>query len=350
MNDGDTGRIDELTRAAGRLLRAGDCQLALAHYLAVGAARGGVYMEGATTACAKLEQHFFALNYCLLYGRGTEAAAYLDGRPDLVLMAVEVESLVRGPGEGTRLDSEDENIQEVLFRLMHRCLYRGTEPDRRQRMAALLRSLPPDYGSTGRLSDELSDLIIDLRRYDLIIEVYEAMLVAGPPPDARWEDLFGRLQRAAAEEQDPELTLCTLLDDGPAFDARLRQIEVNARNVVLFAHSRRHYSRAVEFLLEQGDADRAAYVRLNQDDHAGAGKIYEQAGDPALAGRVYRDGLCFADALRCFEQSGDEAEIARIYERQHRYDEALAIWQRRGREQDVARVRNEMARHRADTV
>ena len=348
LNNGDAARVSELKRAAGRLLRAGDYQLALAHYLAVGSARGGIYMEGATAAYAALKRHAEALEYSLRLSPGAEAVAYLDARPDLVLFAGEVERLVRGTGEGTRLDSDDESIQEVLIRLMHGCMYRGTEPDRRQRMAALLRLLPPDYGSTGRLSDQLSDLIVDLRRYDLIIEVHAAMLVAGPPPDAGRERLFRRLQRTAEEERDPELVLCTLLDDGPAFDAGLEEIEVNARNVVLFAHSGRRYSAAVAFLLKRGDADRAASVCMNQDDHAGAGKIYEQAGDLALAARVYRDGMCFADALRCFETIGDEVEMARVYEREQRYDEALAIWRRRGREQDVERVRREMARRSAD--
>jgi len=347
-------RTAELRRSAGRLLRAGDYQLALAHYLALGSARGGVHMEGATAAYAGMERHAVALEYCLHPGRGAEAAAYLNARPDLVLSAEEVESLVRGPGESThpggrtRLDSKDGEIQEVLFRIMHRCMYRGTAPDRRQRMAALLRSLPPDYGYGCPLSIELIDLIVDLRRYDVIIEIHTALMVGRTPADERQEYFFNRLQRTADEEQDPELVLCTLLADGPAFDARLRQLEVNPRNVVLFAHSRRHYSRAVTFLLEQGDADRAASVCANQDDFAAAGKIYEQAGDVGLAARLYRDGGCIDDALRCFAALGDEAQVARIYERQQRYEEALAIWQRRGREQDVERVHSEMARRGRD--
>ena len=281
-------------------------------------------------------RHAVALEYCLHLGRGAEASAYLDARPDLVLGADEVESLVRGPGENTRLQRKDAEIHEVLFRLMHGCMHRGMAPDRRQRMAALLRSLPPDYGYTCPLSSELIDLIVDLRRYDLIIEIRTVLMVGHSPP--------------ADEEQDPELVLCTMLDDGPAFDARLRRIEVNERNVVLFAHSRRHYSKAAAFLLEQGDADRAASVCANQDDFAAAGKIYERAGDVGLAARLYRDGGLSADALRCFEKIGDEAEMARIYEREHRFDEALAIWQRRGREQDVERVRGEMARRSADAI
>ena len=297
-----------------------------------------------------------ALEYCLHSGRGADAAAYLDARPELVLAPSEVESLVRGPGEGaspgestrpagrTRLESEDETVEGVLFRLMHGCLFRGTAPDRRQRMAALLHLLPDRYGYTCSLFVELSDLIVELRRYDVIIDIHTARMVRQPPSDAPHDLLVSRLQRTAEEQQDPELALCTLLDDSAAFDAGLNELEVSERNVMLFAHSKRHYANAVAFLLQRGDTDRAASACMFQDDFAGAGRIYEQAGDVGLAARLYRDGMCTADALRCFEEVGDEAEMARIYEHQHRFDEALAIWQRRGREQDVERVRSEMAR------
>ena len=354
---GDPGRQErpgELLRTAGRLLRAGNHHLALAHYLAVGSARGGVYMQEVTAAYAGLERHALALEYCLHLNRGASAAAYLDARPELVLAPSEVESLVRGPGEGTgpegrtRLESEDEAIEGVLFRLMHGCLFRGTAPDRRQRMAALLRLLPAHYGHACPLFVELSDLIVELRRYDVIIDIHTSRMVRQPPADELHDHLVSRLQRTAEEQQDRDLALCTLLDDLPAFDAGLNELEVSERNVELFAHSGRHYAAAVAFLLEQGAADRAASVCMSQDDYAGAGKIYEQAGDLALAGRVYRDGMCFADALRCFDAIGDEVETARVYERERRYDEALAIWQRRGCEQDVERVRSEMARRSGD--
>ena len=68
LASGDPGKPDrtgELLRTAGRLLRAGNNQLALAHYLAVGSARGGVFMVEVTAAYAGLERHAVALEYCL---------------------------------------------------------------------------------------------------------------------------------------------------------------------------------------------------------------------------------------------------------------------------------------------
>ena len=238
----------------------------------------------------------------------------------------------------------------MLFRLVHGCLFRGTAPDRRQRMAALLRLLPARYGYTCPLFVELSDLIVELRRFDVIIDIHTSRMVRQPPPDELHDHLVGRLQRTAEEQQDPELALCMLLDDRLAFDTGLNELEVSERNVTLFAHSKRHYAKAVAFLLQRGDTDRAASACTFHDDYAGAGRIYERAGDLGLAARLYRDGRCTADALRCFQEIGAEVEIARIYEREHRFDEALAIWQRRGREQDAERVRGEMARRGADAV
>ena len=250
LASGDPGKQDragELLRTGGRLLRSGNYQLALAHYLAVGSARGGVYMAEVTAAYAGLERHAVALEYCLHSGRGADAAAYLDARPELVLAPSEVESLVRGPGEGaspggstrpagrTRLESEDEAVEGVLFRLMHGCLFRGTAPDRRQRMAALLHLLPDRYGYTCSLFVELSDLIVELRRYDVIIDIHTALMVRQPPSDEPYDLLVSRLQRTAEEQQDPELALCTLLDDRAAFDAGLNELEVSERNVMLFA-------------------------------------------------------------------------------------------------------------------
>ena len=338
-------RVRELTRTAGRLLRGADYGAALAHYLAVGSIRRSTYLEGATAAYGKLGRHADAPEYCLHRGRGDQAAAYLNARPDLILALPDVVSLVHGPGEDSRLDSEDEQIQAVLIRLMHGCLYRGTDPDRRERVAALLDALPPFYGMSCPWSVELTDLAVDLRRYDVIIDVHLALMVAEPEGERRVR-LFADLKRTADEEQDPELALCTLLDDQPAYDAGLETMQPNARNVALFAHSQRHYVTASQFLLQQGDRDRAATVCTQHEDYERAGRMYEEAGELEPAAHCYSDGMLLDQALRCYRALGDEVEMARIYERQHRYEQALAIWRRRGSEQEIERVRADMGRRR----
>ena len=341
-------RIGELTRTARRLHRGAEYELALAHYLALGAARGDTFMEGVVACCDKLEKHAVAIEYCLHRGRSGEASAYLDARPDLVLLAPDVEALVRGPGDRSRLASEYEEAHGVLFRLMHGCLYRGVLTDRRERMAALLEDLPPYYGMGCPVTVELTDLIVDLRRYDVIIDIALSLMVRQPPPGELQEYFRSRLQRTADQEHDPELALCLLLGDRPAYDAGLEAIEVNERNAALFAHSARHYGVAVEFHLERGDRDQAVAVCTNHEDFARAGHLHEQGGDLAMAADAYADGGRLNDALRCYREVGDEAGMARIHERQHRHEQALAIWRRLGREQDAERVRREMARRTAE--
>ena len=343
VGHGRTGaydRVTGLTRTAGRLLRGAEYERALAHFLAIGEVRGAVYVEGATNAYAKLERHADAIGYCLHHDRGAEAGAYLRARPDLVLPATEVEHLVRGSGEGSnRLQGfPNESIRGVLYRVMHGCVYRGTEPDRRARIAALLDSIPSYHVYTWHLFTELSDLIIDLRRYELIVAIMDKLHAADNPEDEEDRYFVVRLEQVIEQERDPELALCTVLDEPEEFEAGLAAIAATARNVVLFAHSSSRYSEAVAVLLQHGNPDRAASVCIQHGDHDRAGRIYEQAGELREAARVYRDGLHYADALRCYEALGDEVGVARIYERQERYEEALDIWRRRGRQRDMDRV------------
>ena len=265
-------RVRELTRTAGRLLRGAAHGPALAHYLAVGTIRRGAYLEGTTAAYGKLERHADALAYCLQHGRGAETVAYLDARPGLDLALSEVESLVQGPAEGSRLGSEDEDVQAALVRLMHGCLYRGTESDRRPRIEALLSGVT----NTPKMSVELIDLAVDLRHYDLIVTIATSLNSARPPMDDLQEYFLNRVTRTGAEEQDAELALCALLHDRPAFDAGLEHLEVNVRNLALFAFSKRHYPKAADFLLEQGEHDKAYYLCTGHDDHERAGRIRGQ--------------------------------------------------------------------------
>ena len=334
------GRLSETTRTAGRLLRRGQPELALAHYLALGSLRG-VYVEGVTASFAMLERHAVALDYCLGNDRGEAAAAYLDTRPELVLALPEVEALVRGTGKRTRLDDSDcdEITRGVLFRLMHSCVNRGTEPERRERLAALFDGLAAYYPFLFPLSPEMSDLIIDLRRIDMIVG-YVKMLYR---QDAAAREYFcDRLARTASKERDPELALCALLPDKPEFEQGLKRIKATPHNVALFEESEQRYLDAVEIVLAQGDVDRATQICRQHGNYERAGRIHAEAGDLRKAARTYRDGELYDDALRCYETLGDEAGTARIYERQGRFDEAMDIWEMNGREREVKRLTKKM--------
>ena len=162
---------------------------------------------------------------------------------------------------------------------MHGCLYRGTEPDRRPRIEALL----SDGFDSPSVSVELIDLAVDLRRFDLIVGIATSLSVARPPMDELQEYFFNRVKRTGDDEQDAELVLCTLLHDRAAFEARLEEVAVNARNVALFTFSERHYPRAADFLLEQGEVDQAYDVCVGHEDYERAARILAQAPPDAEA-------------------------------------------------------------------
>ena len=188
-------------------------------------------------------------------------------------------------------------------------------------------------------------MIVDLRVYSAIVRILRMLSYREPLTDEDHRYFVARLEQVAARDQDPELALCTVLNDSAAFEAAIATIQPTPRNVPLFENSSTRYREAVALLLETGDpiqAERAAVTCVQHGAHAAGGKIYEDAGDLLRAARTYRDGELYADARRCYAARGDEAGIARVFEREQRHEEALAIWQRLGRKREVERLRRKM--------
>ena len=340
-------RIGELSRSAGRLVRSSAGEQALAYYLAIDEVGGHLYLHEVTTLYAKLGRHADAIGYALDRGEGGNANAYLEARPELVLTLDEVESLARGSDHRPPLRQEHRaEVMGVLFRLLHGCLFRGAEPDRRSRVAALMDEVSSTTVYIARLSPELTDLMIDLRLYDLIQTTVGVWEYREERAGDDYRYFEGRLKRAAMEERDQELALCLLLGEPEAFEAAIAEVQPTARNVALFARSSTRYPEAAAVLVESGATQRAAEICIRHRDHARGGRIYEESGELQRAGRAYRDGGLYADAHRCFAACGDEAGAARVFERELRFAEALTIWQRLGRQREVDRVRKKTGRQK----
>ena len=340
-------RVGELRRAAGRLMRSSAVEQALAHYLAIDKVGGDLYLHEVTTAYAKLGRHADAIGYALNRDNGAQANAYLEARPELVLTLAEVESLAAGSDFRQPLRQEHRtDVRSVLFRLVHGCLYRGTEPERRARITTLLEALPSGVAYVTPITVELTDLMIDLRLYHLIEATAVRYRYRKGEGGEQYRYFHERLERTAQEERDKELALCLLLDEPVAFEVAIAQVQPTARNVPLFEESSTRYAEAVALLLESGDTWRAAQICLRHRDYARGGRIYEEAGELQRAGRTFRDGKRYADAHRCFAACGDDAGAARVFERESRFEEALAIWHRLGRQHEVDRVHRKMARGR----
>jgi len=101
------------------------------------------------------------------------------------------------------------------------------------------------------------------------------------------------IRRKAEALQDNNLMACALLaEDEAALDGFLERLELSADNSKLFAHSRRHYRKAVEELQRLQQTEEAAYVCRRHGDLLLAARILEDAGDPRLRPRSMRMGRC----------------------------------------------------------
>ena len=352
---GRVERADQVARAGRRLRTGGQHGQALARFLALQSVyrysdMEDAYVDDVCRAYAHLDHHEEAIRYFVDNGGVTHAMAYLDARPDVVLPLDVVERMVRNDRSG-RLDFwyRAYDAIHLVARLLHRCLDRGEDAGRRERIAAILLTMPKYFGLSLPVFHELGEMLIELRLCNPIVcFVRERRDDHGAYGhfDTERRNLLDafctRLDRAAAETDDPELTLCTLLEQPEALDARLATVQPTMRNYLLFERSPAHYPAAVEMLIGAGDSATAAGICAWHRDYRRAATIREEAGDLKGAATTYRDSGHYADARRCYEAIGDEIGVARVYEREKRYEEALAIWQRRGRTRDVDRVRKKL--------
>ena len=346
-SDGEpAARITELTRAGARLLRSGDHHRALAHYLALRQlhARSDAFLNELLAAYGGLQRHADAIAHCVSNTDSSVAHAYLDEHPAAVLSIAEVERVVGGAGTASHLRGDDDGVKSVLYRVMNDNLRHGDEADRRQRLLALVGALPAQFAACSRLSRDCTELLIGLRSYNHLASTAHLLNTPLSLPEEERRYFLDRLSATAATEQDPQLVLCTLLDDDAAFEELIAAIEPTPHNVVLFAHSTTRYGEAVAILLALGKLEDAALVCMQHDEFARAGRIYEDAGDLVCAARTYRDGGLFEDARRCYAVRGDAAGIARVFEREGSYEKAMAIWQRLGRKREIELLAHRMER------
>ena len=349
--EGRSLRIERLVRDARRLRAAGDHERALTHFLALASVTGpadrAAFADDVRIEYSRLERHEEAISFFLWRGYDEDGADYVRARPDLVLPLDAVERIARGPGAPlTPLWERSPYYQMIVVTLLHACLYRGSEPDRRERIAALLDTMPQYYAFTTPMSEEMADMLIELRLINQIIMALNQRrsiaLMGGSDEKGRRMDAFiDRLERAAREGGDPELQLCTMVDNPAKLDGRLRGVRPTPENYLLFARSPAHYRGAVEVLCRLGREDEAAEVHRAHGDTLSAARVLESSGDAQDmkdAARIHRDDGRFEDAARCCRAVNDEVGLARVYEREGRYRDALEIWQRRGRQRDVARM------------
>ena len=276
-------RIERLARSARRLSVAGEHERALAHWLALQRIHGDRVPASVTDeACkqyARLERHEEAIRYFLDQARTEQAAAYLDARPDLVLPLDTVERMARNRQSQVTLWTLPDDRLESVLRLLHGCLQRGRGSDRRDRIDAILATLPKQYGVTSPLYEELGEMLIELRLVNPIVSLLS--VVRDSSEDDRCNAFFARLRETVAKTGDRELQLCLRVIEPERLDEELGDLQPTERNHLLFAHSPTRYAEAVEVLRRLGDAEEAVIVCRRHGDERLAEEILGEAGEEA---------------------------------------------------------------------
>ena len=272
-----------MSRSARRLSAAGEHERALAHWLALQRVHGdrvaATVVDGACDQYARLERHEEAIRYFLDQARAGPAAAYLDARPDLVLPLEFVEGMARGQRSQVTLWTLPDDRLEIVLRLLHGCLQRGGEADRRDRIAAILATLPRQYGVTSPLYEELSEMLVELRLINPIVSLLS--VIWAESEDDRYNALFARLRKEVADTGDRELQLCLRIMEPEIFDDELGDLQPTERNHLLFTHSPTRYAEAVEVLRRLGDDEEAVSVCRRHGDERLAEQILGSAGEEA---------------------------------------------------------------------
>ena len=276
-------RTEQLSRSARRLSAAGEHERALAHWLALQRVHGdrvaATVVDGACDQYARLERHEEAIRYFLDQARAGPAAAYLDARPDLVLPLEFVEGMARGRRSQVTLWTLPDDRMEIVLRLLHGCLHRGCESDRRDRIDAILATLPKQYGVTSPLYEELGEMLVELRLINPIVSLLS--VIWDSSEDDRYNALFARLRETVAQTGDRELQLCLRIVEPELFDAELGDLQPTERNHLLFAHSPTRYAEAVEVLRRLGEDEEAAIVCRRHGDDRLAEEILREADEAA---------------------------------------------------------------------
>ena len=276
-------RTEQLSRSARRLGAAGEHERALAHWLALQRVHGdrvaATVVDGACDQYARLERHEEAIRYFLDQARAVPAAAYLDARPDLVLPLEFVEGMARGQRSQVTLWTLPDDRLEIVLRLLLGCLQRGGEADRRDRIAAILATLPKQYGVTSPRYEELSEMLVELRLINPIVSLLS--VIWAESEDDRYNALFARLRKEVADTGDRELQLCLRIMEPEIFDDDLGDLQPTERNYLLFTHSPTRYAEAVEVLRRLGDDEEAISVCRRHGDERLAEQILGSAGAEA---------------------------------------------------------------------
>jgi tetratricopeptide (TPR) repeat protein len=193
--------------------------------------------------------------------------------------------------------------------------------------------------------EPLLDLVLEVKHYNAILVLLRSRTYKKDAMPDTLRSFIRNVERKAEQEKDETLFACYFfLHDTVKYENIIEKLNTTEWNYKLFVQSKRHYLKAVDFLIEKDEIEDATRICRQYNNYRLAAQIYEGSGDYGSAAKDYREGKVYKDAIRCYEKIGDERGIARVYERMKEFDKAVFIWKKFGRTKEVNRVLKKKAK------
>jgi tetratricopeptide (TPR) repeat protein len=234
-------------------------------------------------------------------------------------------------------------LVDLLLRVFCGCLATRRDPGLLEQARRFLDSLQHTIGFEQEIGGAFLDLVAAAGHYNLLADMLNMRRGLSGSSRKALATSAANIRRKAEALLDDNLMACALLaEDEADLDEFLERLKLSAHNSKLFAHSRRHYRKAVEELQRLQQPEEAAYVCRRHGDLLLAARVLEDAGEPEAAAKAYVDGKMYAEALRCYSDHSNQVGMARVFERMKEWEKAIDIWRRLGRSRDVARLQKKI--------
>jgi len=329
---------ERLCREAETLFQSGARESALARFKAVRDP------DGISRACLALGRHEEALLYFVESGLPSYGVRYLKEAGDFDISFDLLSRLSRSPPLTGPLHRPD--IQASIDLVVH-LLRKRLKTHRDEETYGLVEEFLSRFGYP---YDELEEVVPD-SYFELALEsksyntIFRAVLsqkyLKNLSPRVR--SFLEAVRKEGEARDDRNLLACYwYAHDKARYETLLGDLPLTGRNLEIFLRSVLHHGKAVDYQVDQGRMREAVLLCHRYRDYRAAGSILEKAGHFGAAGKEYREGKWYEDAMRCFRKVNDLEGIARVHEGMKQYGQAIAIWTRLGRQREVGRLRRKL--------
>lgn len=329
---------DKLLKEAESLFEQGAYDSAIARYKVFR------YHDGLLDAYLELGRDEEALDYFLKNDMYEHANRYIDTKEDIIVSDDFMSAAVSRFKDNYQFYYGRQSDVEVVARLLKLRLKKEKTQKTLDLTADFLSSF--SYFLFHKdLPASLLEVILEAKHCNAILELFKSREYDRKFSPEAFDAFIQAVDEKARKENDGDLLACSLfLKDRRGFEDMLETLRVTEWNHSLFAESKRHYQKAVEYLVETDRIEDAARICRGHGNYRLSGEIYEAAGDYPGAAKDYRDGRLYQEALRCYGVIDDAQGMARVYERMHEFDKAIAIWKQLGKTREVNRVHKKRAK------